>query len=139
MTGTNGASPLNLVHRLWQEANAIFAKQVQSKVNITERRLAILLALKEADSISQRELCRRTGIDRSTISTVLRCLDHAGLISRARRQGDARSYMLSLTPAGEALVRKARPLAEAANAEISELLPPKAWKDVAELLDRYEF
>jgi DNA-binding MarR family transcriptional regulator len=54
--------------------------------------------------ISQTELSRANGRDKSTLTPVLDDLERRGLIRRERIRSDQRAYRLSLTPAGRSLL-----------------------------------
>jgi DNA-binding MarR family transcriptional regulator len=56
--------------------------------------------------ISQTVLSRAAGRDKSTLTPALRDLKRRGLIGRNRLETDRRSYHLSLTPSGEAMLMR---------------------------------
>jgi DNA-binding MarR family transcriptional regulator len=56
--------------------------------------------------ISQTVLSRAAGRDKSTLTPALRDLKRRGLISRQRIESDRRSYHLTLTPAGHAMLQR---------------------------------
>ena len=55
--------------------------------------------------MTQTALGRASGRDKSTLTPALNDLQRRGLIDRERSSSDRRSYILSLTPAGKALLR----------------------------------
>ena len=63
--------------------------------------------------LSQMALAEVAGIERTTIVPITNRFAGAGWIRRTRRSEDRRLYSLRLTPQGEAVLAKARPLVEA--------------------------
>ena len=51
--------------------------------------------------------CARLYLDSGTLTPLLKRLESAGLVSRTRVAGDERRVLVTLTPAGRALRRKA--------------------------------
>jgi DNA-binding MarR family transcriptional regulator len=82
-----------------------FARRTQD-VYIRPGRFATLLLIGRNPGISQTALSRANGRDKSTLTPVLTDLERRGLIRRARTRHDRRTYRLSLTPAGEAMLRE---------------------------------
>ena len=62
---------------------------------------ATLMVVRLNPGISQIEVCRAIGRDKSTISPLIRDLEHDGLILREDSVADRRSVTLRLTPKGE--------------------------------------
>ena len=54
-------------------------------------------------TLSEKELCKRLGLDSGTLTPVLKKLDTTGLVSRSRSQKDERIVEISLTDEGRAL------------------------------------
>jgi len=54
-------------------------------------------------TLSEKELCKRLGLDSGTLTPVLKKLDTTGLVSRSRSQKDERIVEISLTDSGRAL------------------------------------
>jgi DNA-binding MarR family transcriptional regulator len=95
-----------LLHRASQRANATFA-QSQIGSSITSTQMFTLFAVDLLGSASQIRLAEETGVDRSTMSDVVRRLEKAGLLKRKRSKQDLRSFEVELTEAGRAMVKKA--------------------------------
>jgi DNA-binding MarR family transcriptional regulator len=64
----------------------------------------MLMMIDAEQPVSQQELSRRTGIDPSTMVARMDVLEEKGLIARPRSADDRRSYEISLSPAGQALL-----------------------------------
>ena len=66
----------------------------------TPRQFAVLLSVHQNPGVSQTDLVRTTGIDRSTLTEILRRLGRRGLIRRERQPEDRRTNALHLTEDG---------------------------------------
>jgi DNA-binding MarR family transcriptional regulator len=84
---------------------AAFAREV-GEVDLPPGRFALLTLIGRNPGISQTVLSRAAGRDKSTLTPALRDLKRRGLIARHRLESDRRSYHLSLTPEGEATLRR---------------------------------
>jgi DNA-binding MarR family transcriptional regulator len=84
---------------------------------------AVLAGLEEFGPISQAELSRRLGIDRSDIVAVLNELERDRLARRAPDKNDRRRNAIRITPAG---IRALEGLDDQVNAAQDELLEPLA-------------
>ena len=113
-------SPVHLFHRTMQLAHDLFMSQVEGT---TPRQLAILIAIDANPGASQTVLTECTGIDRSTLSEVVRRLGKTGLVRRRRRRDDTRAYAVELTNEGQRLLRAAQPLADKVDERLLGALP----------------
>lgn len=73
------------------------------KFNLTYPQYIVLLVLWEKDNISLKELGNRLYLDSGTLSPLLKRLEAAGLIHRARSTKDERGLEIKLTPEGRRL------------------------------------
>jgi len=71
---------------------------------LTPGRFSLLVLLKANPGINQTALSRGVGVDKSTLTPALDQLEKKGLVQRERTAKDRRTYALSLSPAGEALL-----------------------------------
>ena len=78
--------------------------------------------------LTQTDLVRATGIDRSTLADLVSRMTTKGLLAREKSAIDARAKAVSLSAAGQAALDAARPKVEAADKRILALLP-KAKRD----------
>ena len=85
------------------------ARTVERKTGITNAQLFPLRQLGEVDGLSINDLATRARTSQSTASIVAKRLVAAELVARARSTTDGRSTILSLTPAGRRMLRKAPP------------------------------
>ena len=82
-----------------------FAAEV-GEVDLPPGRFALLTLIGRNPGISQTVLSRAAGRDKSTLTPALRDLRKRELILCQRLARDRRSYHLSLTPAGQAMLRR---------------------------------
>ena len=82
-----------------------FAAEV-GEVELSPGRFALLTLIGRNPGISQTVLSRAAGRDKSTLTPALRDLRKRDLIVCGRRARDRRCYHLSLTPAGQAMLRR---------------------------------
>ena len=113
-------SPTHLLHRAGQSVADLFAKEIKS--DLTPRQLTVLRAIAQNVGCSQSAIVERTGIDRSTIAEMVRRLVKKGIIGRRRSRHDTRAYILTLTEAGQRLLKEAEPLAKHVDDKILRVL-----------------
>ncbi|GAB3873366.1 hypothetical protein GCM10027610_140410 [Dactylosporangium cerinum] len=77
-------------------------------LGITYPQYLVLLVLWEQDARTVKEIGTALRLDSSTLSPLLKRLEAAGLVTRARRADDERSVTVQLTEAGAALRERAR-------------------------------
>lgn len=86
---------------------------------LTEQQWRILRALAAVEQIEISELARETFLLGPSLSRILRDLEARRLIRRRSPQSDLRRGLVSLTPAGLALLNAVAPVSEAIYAEIT--------------------
>jgi DNA-binding MarR family transcriptional regulator len=114
-------SASHLLHRAEQLAADRFAQLVGE--TLTLRQFAVLAAIAEQPGLSQSDLVRATGIDRSTLADLMNRLVKRGLVDRKESPSDGRAYSVLLTPLGVTTLKNATQHARAADAAILDLLP----------------
>lgn len=92
---------------------------------------AVLSALEEFGAMSQAELGRRLGLDRSDIAVVLNRLEADRLAERTADDGDRRRNVITVTPTG---VQALEVLERALVSAQSELLGPLSADEQAQLV-----
>ncbi len=92
--------------RLAQSASFQAFARAAEDVDLQPGRFSVLLLIGRNPGISQTELSRANGRDKSTLTPALNDLVGRGLVVRTRVERDRRSYQLSLTPAGEAVLER---------------------------------
>ena len=94
-------------------------------LDLTYTQYIVLLVLWEHREITVGELCRRLYLDSGTISPLLKKLESAGYIVKARAREDERVVEIRLTEAGAALQEAAKDIPEKVGRCVS-LAPEKA-------------
>ena len=117
-------SPSHLLHRALQLALDIYAEETGPDA-ITQRQYAVLAAVAVHEGLTQTDLVRATGIDRSTLADLVARMIGKGLLARERSVVDARANTVSLTAAGRDALASATPRVAAADARILKLLPTR--------------
>ena len=117
-------SPSHLLHRALQLALDIYAEETGPDA-ITQRQYAVLAAVAVHEGLTQTDLVRATGIDRSTLADLVARMIGKGLLARDRSVVDARANTVSLTAAGRDALASATPRVAAADARILKLLPTR--------------
>jgi len=101
-------------------------KPLLAPLGLTYPQYLVLLVLWETDSIGVNELGERLFLDSGTLTPLLKRMQAAGWVERERDQADERRVIVSLTPAGRALRRKAAQvpvaLAQATGCGLGELV-----------------
>ncbi len=115
-------SPSHLLHRALQRALDIYA-ETAGPTAVTQRQYAVLAAVAANEGLTQSDLVRSTGIDRSTLAELVARMLGKDLLSRERSNEDARANTVSLTDKGRAALGEAEPRAQAADAAIMKLVP----------------
>jgi DNA-binding MarR family transcriptional regulator len=115
-----------LVYRLHRGITDLY-RPLLTDLGLTYPQYLVMLVLWESAPQTVSEIGDRVDLDSGTLSPLLKRLETAGLIARARAAFDERAVEVTLTPAGRALRRKAR----AVPAEIGECLaasPADYWQ-----------
>jgi DNA-binding MarR family transcriptional regulator len=89
-------------------------------VGLTNGQFSLLMALNRAEPPRLGQVSAVLGMDRTTLTASLKPLARRGMVEQSVDPADRRSRRLTLTPAGRALLAKALPLweqAQAANRE----------------------
>ncbi|HRJ62756.1 MarR family winged helix-turn-helix transcriptional regulator [Brevundimonas sp. UBA2416] len=121
-SGGLAASPSHLMHRVLQLALDIYSEETGPD-GLTQRQFAVLEAVSQRSGLTQTDLVRATGIDRSTLADLVSRMTTKGLLDREKSSIDARAKAVSLSAAGQAALDAARPKVEAADKRIMALLP----------------
>ena len=110
-------SPSHLLHRALQFPLDVYAIETGPGA-VTQRQFAVLAAVAEHEGLTQTDLVRATGIDRSTLADMISRMTAKGYLDRERSTTDGRANTVSLTPEGRAILEEAAPKVAAADARI---------------------
>ena len=118
---TLARSPSHLLHRALQLALDLYTEEAGAGAP-TQRQYAVLSAVAAREGLTQTDLVRATGIDRSTLADLVARMIGKGLLARERSASDGRANAVHLSEAGRAALDAAAPRVEAADARILETL-----------------
>ena len=88
-------------------------EQALRPLNVTASDAGLLRLIARTPGASQRALSQQIGVGPSRIVAVLDRLERYGLIERRRSRTDRRSHEVGLTPDGEEVLARIRPIAAA--------------------------
>lgn len=126
-------SPSHLMHRTLQLALDIYAEETGPD-GLTQRQFAVLEAVAARSGLTQTDLVKATGIDRSTLADLVSRMTAKGLLDRERSALDARAKAVRLSALGEEALVAARPRVEAADKRILALLPKSRREGFLDIL-----
>src|SRR5262245_9601781 len=112
-----------------------FAREV-GEVDLPPGRFALLTLIGRNPGISQTVLSRAAGRDKSTLTPALRDLKRRGLIARNRLQSDRRSYHLTLTPDGEAMLQRLTECAARHDRNLDRIVGPREQPSLLRMLHK---
>src|ERR1700753_4085368 len=101
-------SPSHLLHRALQLALDIYAEETGPDA-ITQRQYAVLSAVAAQEGLTQTDLVRATGIDRSTRADMIARMFDKGYLGRERSALDARAKTVRLTDKGRQALEETAP------------------------------
>ena len=119
---TLDGSPGHLLHRAQQRAADVTAQALRA-YGLTPRQYAVLLTLRRDEGVTQSELVRRTGIDRSTLADMLARLGKRGLVFSRRTEEDQRANSVTITPEGARALDAVTPKVAEAERKMLDSLP----------------
>lgn len=119
--GALAESPSHQMHRALQLALDVYAEEV-GPGGPTQRQFAVLEAVSVQAGLTQTDLVKATGIDRSTLADLVSRMTAKGLLERERSTLDARAMAVRLSAEGAAMLEAARPRVLAADKRIMGLL-----------------
>jgi DNA-binding MarR family transcriptional regulator len=131
--GALADSPSHQMHRALQLALDVYAEEVGS-TGPTQRQFAVLEAVSVQAGLTQTDLVKATGIDRSTLADLVSRMTAKGLLERERSALDARAMAVRLSADGAAMLDAARLRVQAADKRIMGLLPKGKREAFLEML-----
>jgi DNA-binding MarR family transcriptional regulator len=117
-------SVTHLLHRVLQLA-LDFHAEAAGPSGLTQRQYTVLAAAGVSDGVSQSDLVRATGIDRSTLADLVARMIAKGLLERERSATDARANSVRLSAAGRAALAEGAKPASRSDAKLLDLLTAK--------------
>lgn len=117
----NSDSPILAMRRALRKFSDAYAAEITARLGQPNKRSGELIltlpqyftlrAIARFDSApTQTDLVKETGIDRSTMATLIRSLRKKGYITRARCRTDARAYAIRVAEEGAKVVAAVKPI-----------------------------
>jgi MarR family transcriptional regulator, lower aerobic nicotinate degradation pathway regulator len=126
-----------LIRRANQIAVSIFLAEIDKVVpDLTSTQYGALVVLNARGAITQTQLARLVGIDRSTTALVVGKLEDDGYIKRTTNADDKRRKILELTKAGRDLLVSATEPAERARLRLLSALTKQEGATLVRLLEK---
>jgi DNA-binding MarR family transcriptional regulator len=126
-------SPSHLLHRVLQIALDIYNAEAGEDA-LSQRQYAVLKALEGTDGLSQTDLVKVTGIDRSTLADLVSRMLAKELVARERSATDARANLVRIAEGGKSALSDMEPRVLAADEKILSLLSPPKRDSFVKLL-----
>jgi DNA-binding MarR family transcriptional regulator len=126
-------SPGHLLRRAQQYAFDLYAKEVGSD-DLTPRQFTVLTAVEQNEGLSQTDLVRLTGIDRSTLADMISRLLKRDMLARKRTESDARANAVRITAAGRKALKGVGAAVARAESHILDPLPAGKRAEFMKLL-----
>ncbi len=115
-----------------------FARESQ-EVDLNPGRFALLTLIDRNPGISQTALSKAYGRDKSTLTPALNDLKRRGFIARVRLAHDRRSYHLTLTPAGKAMLKRLTECAVRHERNLERIIGPREKARFLRILAKIAF
>ncbi len=126
-------SPYFLLKRAAQFAADVYAANA-GKNGLTQRQFTLLTVVDAFEGVSQTDLVKSTGIDRSTLADMISRLTAQGYLQRTRSKDDARTNVVRLTSEGRQVMLSAQPGASTVDKKIMSVIPVAKRKAFIEVL-----
>ena len=130
---TRQALPMALLRA--REAVMRQFRPMLDRYGVNEQQWRVIRVLAEAGELDASEVAERASILAPSLTRMIRAMTERGLIHRARDKGDGRRVMLSVAPAGLALLHEAGPEQARIYAGIEARFGAKRVAMLLELLD----
>ncbi len=122
----------NALRQAVRAVSRLYDEELRS-VGLRTTQYSLLQRLRRAGELRQRDLGALTSLDETTLTRNLRPLIDAGWVA-IRPGEDRREKLVSLTDAGAAKLREARPGWERAQERMRSRLPEGTWSALLDLL-----
>lgn len=114
-----------------QEHNAHWQAQV---TDLTKPQYAVLRAIEAEPGIEQSAVASAAATDKATLAVLLLRLESRGLLTRSVDPADRRRKLLTLTPGGQALISRIRPVVDGISADLLARLTEREQTQLTRLL-----
>jgi len=108
-----------------------------SPIDISPAQFSVLVVIDANRGLSQAELATTLAIERARLVRLLNHLERRGLTQRLPSSGDRRRHALQLTRDGQAILARAKALAEDHEAALRQKLSAERYQVLLELLQEF--
>lgn len=115
-----------------KKIEAVFGKDLLSG------HFTVLVIIRHNPGQTQSAIAQAAGLDRSTLVPLLKQFEKRGLITRKKAEKDARSNVTAITPAGEAYIKKIKPMVTELEQQVAEKLGPDKYGTLVKLLKEFQ-
>jgi DNA-binding MarR family transcriptional regulator len=130
-----GDKPGHLIRRAHQLQAAIF-EECAGRYRLTPVQHVVMTALFQHPGVDQATLAALVALDKVTVGAVVVRLESRKLVARADSPADRRSWALSLTGEGTALLKSMQPAIRQSQARLLSRLSAKEQKQFISLMRR---
>lgn len=140
-------SPIFLARSVLQKFSDAYAAELQARFGtkrpedvLTLPQYFLLRAIARFDKApSQTDLIKATGIDRSTVSQVIRTLKNKKYITKVRSREDARCYTVRVAEEGAKVIATVKPIVELVEQSLLSHLSAKQRETLLEAMQALTF
>jgi DNA-binding MarR family transcriptional regulator len=108
-----------LLHRAHRAVSARAAAELDGALGISVAQLTTLMYVAKQPGCSLTELADLLDLNKSAVTGLVQRMERAGTLVRAANPDDARGSLLYVTPRGDELRERARPLLKKLNADLT--------------------
>jgi len=133
-----GLLPTKVGYRIRKAYSHLFQTftAMLKELRLAPGQYSVLLLIGLNPGLSQMALAEAVGLDGSTIVPITNRFVKLGWIRRTRRKDDRRFYVLRITPAGQEILDRARPIIEEHERRLVSGLSERECKVLIDLLSR---
>ena len=115
--------------------NPILHGTVWRDKRFTENHIIVMMAVRLSSPLSPTELSRALGMQKGSLTTIIRNLCESGLIERQDTPGDERSYRLVITPTGLEFVEHMAAQRQAGFRQLFARMPESQCQQITSALE----
>ncbi|MEH6470349.1 MAG: homoprotocatechuate degradation operon regulator HpaR [Halopseudomonas sp.] len=132
MANYTEALPLLLLQA--REATVNYFRPILQEASITEQQWRVVRVLSEHNELESKSLAKLCCILSPSLTGILNRLEKVGYIQRRKSEEDLRCVLISLSPDGQALFQRIRPMLDRHYHEISQSLSEDKLRMLSRLL-----
>ena len=111
-------------------------REMSASANITTAQIGVLTVIANQSAIRQKDVATELGLNESAVTPMVRRLVRDNYIERTVSESDGRAKILTLTKAGKAVQRSAKPPFVEINSLIESTLTEQEIEQLTDVLNR---